>query len=141
MDLRSTPISTLSLDISKSDIITNLRFCRAALHIWTSDNHAAIEAAGTQQRRIQHVRPVGCGDQNHALVRFETIHFHQQRVQRLLALVVTSAKSRSAMAADSVDFIDENNARRVLLALLEKVADAARAHTDKHLYEVRTGNR
>src|SRR5260370_969402 len=30
MDLRSTPIRTLSLDISKSDIITNLRFCRAA---------------------------------------------------------------------------------------------------------------
>src|SRR5258708_6842168 len=45
------------------------------------------------------------------------------------------------MAAHSVDFVDENNARRVLLALLEKVADAARAQTDKPLREVRTGDR
>src|SRR5882724_11197959 len=45
------------------------------------------------------------------------------------------------MAADSVNFIDENDARSILFALLEKIADAARAHTDKHFDEVRAGNR
>src|SRR5215813_8275672 len=45
------------------------------------------------------------------------------------------------MAADRVNFVDEDNAGRVLLALLEKIADTAGAHTYKHLDEVRTGDR
>ena len=40
------------------------------------------------------------------------------------------------MAADGVDLIDEDDAGRVLLRLLEHVADAARAHADEHLDEV-----
>src|SRR5947207_1288011 len=40
------------------------------------------------------------------------------------------------MAADRVDFIDENNARRRFLALLEHVADSARADPDKHFHEI-----
>src|SRR5580658_1290414 len=42
------------------------------------------------------------------------------------------------MTADSVDFVDEDDARGVLLALLEEVADAACANADEHFYEVRT---
>src|SRR5262249_4940722 len=42
------------------------------------------------------------------------------------------------MAADSVNFIDEDDARCVLLALLKQVANAAGAHANEHLYEVRT---
>ena len=45
------------------------------------------------------------------------------------------------MAAHSVDFIDEDNAGGVLLALLEQIADAAGAHADEHLDEIRTRNR
>src|SRR5260221_12810519 len=45
------------------------------------------------------------------------------------------------MASDRVNFIDEDDARRVLLALLEKLAYPARAYADKHFDEVRTGNR
>ena len=40
------------------------------------------------------------------------------------------------MTADGVDFVDEDDARSVLLALLEQVADAACAHADEHLHEV-----
>ena len=36
--------------------------------------------------------------------------------------------------------VDEDDAGRVFLALLEQVADAARTHADKHLDEVRTGD-
>src|SRR3546814_18172821 len=42
------------------------------------------------------------------------------------------------MAADRVDFVDEDDARRVALRLFEHVADAARTHTDEHFDEVRT---
>ena len=45
------------------------------------------------------------------------------------------------MAADRVDLVDEDDARRVLLGLLEHVAHAAGADADEHLDEVGTGDR
>src|SRR5437773_2468303 len=54
---------------------------------------------------------------------------------------MSAAKASTAVAPDSVNFINENDAGRVFLALLEKIAYAAGAHSDKHLDEVGTGNR
>src|SRR5437868_5789493 len=48
-----------------------------------------------------------------------------------------SAPENPAVPPDGVDLVDEDDARRVLLALLEQVAHAARAHADEHLDEVR----
>src|SRR5579864_6631033 len=45
------------------------------------------------------------------------------------------------MASDCVNFVDEDDAGRILLALLKQVADAARAHADKHFHEVRSRDR
>src|SRR6516225_9197720 len=45
------------------------------------------------------------------------------------------------MASDGIDFIDEDDARRILLALLEQIAHAARADANEHLHEIRTGDR
>ena len=45
------------------------------------------------------------------------------------------------MPADGVDFIDEHDARRVLLRLLEHVAHAAGADAHEHFDEVGTRNR
>ena len=100
-----------------------------------------VEAAGPQQRRIEHVRAVGRGDQDDAFVRLEAVHLDEQLVQRLLALVVAAAEAGAAMTADRVDFVDEDDARRVLLRLLEHVAHAARADADEHLDEVGAGDR
>ena len=44
------------------------------------------------------------------------------------------------MTADGVDFVDEDQAGRILLALLEHVAHPARADADEHLDEVRAGD-
>src|SRR5688500_13236776 len=44
------------------------------------------------------------------------------------------------MAPDSVDLIDEDDARSVFLALLEQVAYPAGADAHEHLDEVRAGN-
>src|SRR5262245_56970897 len=54
---------------------------------------------------------------------------------------MSAAETGAAMAPHGVDFIDEDDARGVLLALFEKVADAACAHANEHLHEIRTGNR
>ena len=96
----------------------------AAFDVGTSHNDAPIETARTQQRRIENVRPVRGCDQNDAFVRFETVHLDEQLVQGLLALIVSAAEACATMAADRVDFIDEDDARSVLLSLFEQVADA-----------------
>ncbi|MNL14146.1 hypothetical protein D3C87_1350760 [compost metagenome] len=62
-------------------------------------------------------------------------------VQRLLALVVAAAQTGAAVTTDGVDFIDEDDARRILLRLLEHVAHAAGADADEHLDEIRARNR
>jgi hypothetical protein len=50
---------------------------------------------------------------------------------------VPAAQAGAAVTTDGVDLVDEDDAGRVLLALLEEVADAARADADEHLDEVR----
>ena len=48
-----------------------------ALHVGPCHHHLAVEAAGAQQRGIQHVGSVGGRDQDHALVGLEAVHLHQ----------------------------------------------------------------
>ena len=107
------------LDVDVEDLL-------AAHHVGVRHHHLAVEAAGAQQRGVEHVGPVGGRDQDHALVGLEAVHLDQELVQRLLALVVAAAEAGAAMAADRVDLVDEHDAGRVLLRLLEHVADAAR---------------
>ena len=96
-----------------------------------------VEAARTQKRRIEHVGPIGGRDDDDALVRLEPGHLDQELVEGLLALVVAATEAGAAMTADGVDLVDEDDAGRVLLGLLEHVADAARADADEHLDEIR----
>ncbi len=113
----------------------------AAFHVRPRHDHAAVEAAWPQKRRVENVRAVRGSNQDDAFVRFKAVHFDEQRVQGLLALVVTAAEACATMTADCVDFVYEDDARSVLLALLEKVANAAGAHANEHLDEIRAGNR
>jgi hypothetical protein len=112
----------------------------AALDVGTVDDDATVEAAGTEQGRVEDVGTVGGGDENDAVVGLEAVHFDQELVEGLLALVVSTAEAGAAVTADSVDLIDEDDAGGVLLALLEEVADAGCADADEHLDEVRTGD-
>jgi len=52
----------------------------AADDVRIGHDHLTVEAAGAQQRRIQHVRTVGRGDQDDAFVRLEAVHLDQQLV-------------------------------------------------------------
>ena len=45
------------------------------------------------------------------------------------------------MAADRVNLVDEDDARRVVLGLLKEVAHARRADADEHLDELGAGGR
>ena len=70
-----------------------------------------VEAAGAQQRGVEDVGAVGGGHDDDALVGGKAVHFHQQLVQGLLALVVTAAQARAALTADRVDLVDEDDGR------------------------------
>ena len=113
----------------------------AAGPVGAVDDDLAVEAAGAQQGRVEDVGPVGGRDQDDVVLRLEPVHLDEELVERLLALVVTAAHAGAAVAADGVDLVHEDDARRVLLGLLEQVADAARADADEHLDEVGAGDR
>ncbi len=115
----------------------NLQDLLAADEIGVRNDDLTVEAAGPQQRRIEHVRPVGRGDDDDAFVLFEAVHLDEQLVERLFALVVAASETGATMTPDRVDFVDEDDARRILLRLLEHVAHAARADADEHFDKVR----
>ena len=54
---------------------------------------------------------------------------------------MAAAEPGAARATDRVDLVDEHDRRRVLLGLLEQLADARRADADEHLDELRRGDR
>src|SRR5260370_33790102 len=83
---------------------------------------------------------MSCSNDNDPFVALEAVHFHQQLVEGLFALIMTAAQTGPAMPADRIDFIDEYDARSVLLRLLEHVADARGAHADEHFDEIRAGD-
>ena len=83
----------------------------AALEVGLVDHDLAVEAARTQQRRVEDVGPVGGGDEDHAGAGVEAVHLHEQLVERLLALVVTPAEAGAAVAADGVDLVHEDDGR------------------------------
>lgn len=83
-----------------------------AFDVRARDDGLAVGLARTQQRGIGNVGTVGRGDNDNALVRFEAVHFDEQLVERLFALVIAVAKAGTAMATDRVDFVDEDNAAR-----------------------------
>ena len=83
-----------------------------ALLVGRVDDDAAVEAAGPQQRRVEHVGPVGGGQHDHALGAGEAVHLGQDLVERLLALVVAAdRRAAAARAADGVELVDEDDRR------------------------------
>src|SRR5580693_833138 len=150
-DRRSAPIITLSLAASNSAIATTRLPSRAASSApsFTRLARSAPEnpgvpraitfgstsdASGTFRictRRI-FSRPFTSG--------FGTTTWRSNRPGRSRAGSSTSGRLVAAIKPDSVDFVDEDDAGRVLLALLEHVAHPRRTHANEHLHEVGTGD-
>src|SRR6266849_7412092 len=112
----------------------------AAVDIRRGQDNLAVEAPRPQQGRVQDVGSVGGGDDDHVRVRVEAVHLDQDLVQGLLALIVRAAQACATLTADGVDLVDEHDARRVALGLIEQVAHATGADADEHLDKLRAGN-
>ena len=130
IDRRST--SGDHADLARVDAENRL----ATLEIGIADHHLTIEPSRTKQRRIEDVLAVGGGDDDDALMAFEAVHFHEQLIQRLLALLVAE-RVAAAAAADGVELVDEDDAGAVAARLAEQLAHARGADARVHLDEVR----
>ena len=113
----------------------------ASVEVGRVDDDLTIESPGAEQSAIEHVGPVGRGQQDHARVGLEAVHLDQQLVERLLALVVDRAEMDAPLSADGVELVDEDEARGLGLGLLEQVADARGADADEHLDEIAAAQR
>ena len=111
----------------------------APFEIGQLHDDTAVETSRTQQCFVQTLRPVGSSKDHHAFGGIEAVHLGEQLVEGLLALVV--AHSLVTALTDGVDLINEDDTRCLLCGLTEQVTDLSGTHTDKHLYELRTGNR
>src|SRR5437773_40800 len=100
-----------------------------------------MKAPRRQERRSGNTGTVRARDDDHAFLRIEAVHLDEQRIQRLLALVVAAANAMAAVTADRVNLVDENDARGRFLALLEHVADARGANAYEHFHEIGAADR
>src|SRR6476661_9594397 len=111
-------VERLALGVHAQDL-------HASTHVRPVQDDLPVEASRSKQRRVEDVRPVRGGHDDDVRVRVEPVHLDEDLVQGLLALVVTAAEAGATLAADRVDLIDEHDARRIALGLVEQVADAA----------------
>ncbi len=71
----------------------------ATAYVGPIDDHLAIETPRSHERRIKRFRAVRGGQHNHAAVGAEAVHFDEQRVERLFALVVAADDVAAARLA------------------------------------------
>src|ERR1700674_177765 len=113
-----------------------LRACTSRIERRPLMSGRASETGGSKRRGHKRAGAVlGCDDDD-VRIGVEAVHLDQQLVEGLLALVVAAAQAGAPLASDGVDLVDEHDARRVLLRLVEQVADAAGADADEHLDEL-----
>jgi hypothetical protein len=73
-----------------------------------SHGHRAVEPAGTEQRLIEILGPVGRADHEHPFPLRKAVHLDEQLIERAVVLVVTPVVPPAG--AERVDLVDENHA-------------------------------
>src|SRR5436305_12040322 len=107
----------------------------SAFYVRQVDDNAPVEAAGTKQRLVEYVGLVGRGQHDDPLATRETVHFGKYLVQRLLLLARTANHHLATGATDRIDFVDEDDPRRLFARLLEQITHPRRPHPDDHFHE------
>ena len=113
----------------------------APLHVGLVHHHLAVEASRAEKGRVEHLGAIGGGHDDHALGGVEAVHLREELIEGLLALVVAAREARGARPAlpNGVELVDEDDAGRLLLGLLEQVAHPGGAHPHEHLHELGAG--
>lgn len=99
-------------------------------YIGKRHNHLAVETTRAQQCGIQHIGTVGRGNNDHTLVAFKPVHLHQQLIECLLSLIVSTTKTGAAVATDRVDLVNKDDTG----GRVSSPARTCRAH-GRHLHQ------
>jgi hypothetical protein len=86
----------------------DVKYLAPALEVWQADLYRSVKPARSNQRIVQHLLSICSSQHHHITIGSETIHFHQQLVQSILALVLASEVSRLPLLTDCIDLVDEN---------------------------------
>src|SRR5579864_9191784 len=103
--------------------------CAAGL-VGRLNDDPPVEPTWPQQRLVEHIRPVGGGDNDHTLTARETVHLGQNLIEGLLALVVTTKRASAARATNGVKLVDEDDGRCGGASLRKKITHATGTHAD-----------
>merc|ERR1712127_261274 len=87
---------------------------------------------------VKNINTICCCDGDDTRVSIETIHLNQNLVNGLFTFIVTSSLATSTLASYSINLINKDNARGILIGLSKDVTDTGSSHTNKHLHKFRT---
>ena len=123
---------------SEFDLLgVNFEDLESAFDIGEGDGDLAIEATWTDECWIENIGAVCCGDDDDAVSGFEAVHFDEDRIECLLAFVVSASReSPTAATAYGVDFIEEDDTGCGFFRLFKEIADAGCADTYEHFNKV-----
>lgn len=105
------------------------------IDIWRSNLNLSVKSAWSHECAIKNVGSVGGCEDDYRLLCGESIHFYEELVEGIVTLVVSSELAVPLLCY-SIDFIDENDRRGLLLCFLEKISNSRGTDTDKHFHEV-----
>mmetsp|Transcript_2441 Transcript_2441/g.8243 ORF Transcript_2441/g.8243 Transcript_2441/m.8243 type:complete len:673 (+) Transcript_2441:1388-3406(+) len=131
----SPPGDLLQVNVLGQDLVpgVDLEDLDPALDVGPVHGDLPVEPSRPEQGRVKDVGPVGGRHDDDSGVALKPVHLGQQLVERLLPLVVASANASSPGPSHRVDLVNEDDARGVLLGLLEKVPHTGGSHSDEHL--------
>ena len=110
----------------------------SAANVGQGHIHLSIKTTWAQKGCVQNIWAIGGGHHNDPQIRLKTIHLHEHLVQGLFTLVIAPTQASTTLATHGINFVNENDTRRVLFGVFEHVAHASRAHADKHFHKIRT---
>ena len=88
----------------------HIEYLHTFVQIGHVDIDLSVKTTGAQQRLIQNICAVGCGQNDDAAIRSESVHFGQQLVKCILTLVVASKVDALATSTtNSVDLVDKDD--------------------------------
>ena len=110
--------------------------------VWEFNVDLAVEPASPHQGAVQDIGPVGGRQDDHTGVGGKAVHLSQELVQGVLPFIVGAGDLVPATGTtNSIDLIDEDDARGLLFRLTKEITNAGSADTDKHLHEIGSGDR
>ena len=99
-----------------------------------------VESTRAQERWVENVRTVGRSKNDNSFCGLKSVHLREHLVESLFTLIVTATETSTALTANGIDFVNEDDGFAHLARLLEQIAYTACTNANKHFHEVRTGH-